>query len=177
VFFLVTASAFILLQLTPGSPIDAVLPPNATAEQIAIARDRFGLDDPWHVQYLRWLGDVLQGDLGRSYRTRQSVLSMLARAAPVSLQIATLALAVALLFSVPTAVWSAYRPGGLVDRASTWLTSAFLATPAFVLGFLLVFVFGAQLGWVPIFGWIPFTTDPVGHVERLVLPVATLQTG
>ena len=175
--FLVTAAAFLLLQLTPGSPVDSILPPDATPEQIASAREQFGLNDSLAVQYVHWLGNVVTGDLGRSYRTRQDVLGMIADAAPVSLEIATLALLTALLLSVPVAVWAAYRPGGLVDRVSTFVTSATLATPAFVLGILLVFVFGVKLEWLPILGWVPFTKNPTAHVEHLVLPVLTLALG
>jgi len=175
--FLVTAAAFLLLQLTPGSPVDSILPPDATPEQIASAREQFGLNDPLPVQYVHWLGNVLTGDLGRSYSTRQDVLSMIAEAAPVSLEIATLALLTSLLISVPVAVWGAYRPGGLVDRVSTVVTSATLATPAFVLGILLVFALGVKLGLLPILGWVPFSRNPASHVEHLILPVLTLAAG
>jgi peptide/nickel transport system permease protein len=74
-------------------------------------------------------------------------------------------------------VWSAYRPGGLLDRVSTFLISATLATPAFVLGILLVYLFGVQLGVLPILGWTPFSEDPVEHIQRLILPVLTLAAG
>jgi peptide/nickel transport system permease protein len=175
--FLVTASTFMLLKLTPGSPIDSILPPDATPAQIASARKQFDLDQPLVVQYVRWIGHVLHGDLGRSYRTHEQVLSMIRHAAPVSLEIAALALLTALVLSVPVAVWSAYRPGRLVDRVATALTSATLATPAFVLAILLVYVFGVRLGWFPILGWVPFSDDPVAHVKHLVLPVVTLALG
>jgi len=175
--FLVTVSTFGLLKLTPGSPIDAILPPDATPAQIASARAEFGLNQPLAVQYVHWLGHVLTGHLGDSYSTRQPVSGIIADAAPVSLEIATVALLTALLFSVPVAVWAAYRPGRLVDRVSNFVTSATLATPAFVLGVLIVFVFGVQLGWFPILGWVTFSENPVSHVEHLVLPVVTLALG
>lgn len=175
--FLVTVAVFLLLELIPGSPIDALLPQDATPEQIAAAREQYGLDQPIWERYLSWIGGVLQGDFGRSYQTGLSVAETIAERAPVSLELAFLAILVSLAISIPVGVWSAYRPGGLLDRVSTFLISATLATPAFVLGILLVYLFGVQLGVLPILGWTPFSEDPVEHVQRLVLPVLTLAAG
>jgi peptide/nickel transport system permease protein len=175
--FLVTVAVFLLLELIPGSPIDAILPPDATPEQIAAAREQYGLDQPIWERYLSWIGGVLQGDFGRSYQTGLSVAETIAERAPVSLELAFLSILVALAISIPVGVWSAYRPGGLLDRVSTFLISATLATPAFVLGILLVYLFGVQLGVLPILGWTPFSEDPVEHIQRLILPVLTLAAG
>ena len=175
--FLVTVAVFLLLELIPGSPIDAILPQDATPEQIAAAREQYGLDQPIWERYFSWIGGVLQGDFGRSYQTGLSVAETIAERAPVSLELAFLAILVSLAISIPVGVWSAYRPGGLLDRVSTFLISATLATPAFVLGILLVYLFGVQLGVLPILGWTPFSEDPVEHVQRLVLPVLTLAAG
>jgi len=175
--FLVTVAVFLLLEMIPGDPVDAILPADASPEQIAAARQLYGLDDPLYERYLSWIGGVLQGDLGRSFQTGVGVAETIAERAPVSLELALLAMLVALAISVPVAVWSAYRPGGLLDRAATFVTSATLATPAFVLGIVLVYVFGVQLGVLPILGWTPFSEDPVEHVHRLVLPVLTLAAG
>jgi peptide/nickel transport system permease protein len=125
-------------------------------------------------RYLEWIGGVLQGDFGRSLLTQVPVATSIAERAPVSLELAFLSIVVAMLVSVPIGVWSAYRPGGYIDRIATMLTSGLLATPPFVLGILLVFVFGVQLQLVPILGWVPFSEDPIGHIKCIVLPVATL---
>lgn len=175
--FLVTVAVFLLLELIPGSPVDAILPQDATAEQIAAAREQYGLDQPIWERYLSWIGGVVQGDFGRSYQTGLSVAETIAERAPVSLELAFLSILLALAISIPVGVWSAYRPGGLLDRVSTFLISATLATPAFVLGILLVYLFGVQLGVLPILGWTPFSEDPVEHVQRLILPVLTLAAG
>ncbi|BCB82866.1 peptide ABC transporter [Phytohabitans suffuscus] len=175
--FLVTVAVFLLLELIPGSPVDAILPPDATPEQVAAARAQYGLDQPLWERYFSWMGGVLQGDLGRSYQTGLSVASTIAERAPVSLELAFLAILLALAVSIPVGVWSAYRPGGILDRVSTFVISATLATPAFVLGILLVYVFAVQLGLLPVLGWTPFAEDPVRHFERLVLPVVTLAAG
>jgi len=175
--FLVTVATFLLLELIPGSPIDALLPQDATPEQIAAAREQYGLDQPIWARYLTWISSVLQGDFGRSYQTGLSVAEQIAERAPVSLELAFLAVFVALAISIPVGVWSAYRPGGLIDRVSTFVISATLATPAFVLGILLVYVFAVQMKILPLLGWTPFSEDPVEHIQRLVLPVLTLAAG
>lgn len=174
---LVTVAVFLLLELTPGSPVDAILPPDATPEQIASARERFGLNDPLYIRYFDWIGGVLQGDLGRSFQTQLAISDTIAERAPVSLELAGLSMLVALVVSVPVGAWSAYRPRGVIDRVATVLTSATLATPSFVLGILLVYLFGVELGWLPILGFVPFSEDPVEHFTRLVLPVVTLAAG
>ena len=175
--FLVSVVSFLLLELIPGSPIDALLPPDATPEQIAQATEVYGLNDPLPVRYLEWVGGILHGDFGRSFQTQESVSSMIAERAPVSVEIAVLAMLVALLISIPVGVISAYRPGGVIDRIATFFVSMTLATPAFVLGIVLVYVFGVKLKLLPILGWVPFSEDPVGHVTHLILPVLTLAAG
>lgn len=174
---LVSVAAFLLLDLIPGSPIDAILPPAATPEQRAAATEQYGLNDPTYVRYLHWVQGVLHFDLGRSFQTGSVVADTIRDRAPVSLELAAWSMLLALLVSVPVGVWSAYRPRGVVDRISTVLTSAMLATPAFVLGIVLVFVFGVKLGVLPTLGWVPFSEDPVEHFRRLVLPVVTLAAG
>ncbi|MGH1561563.1 ABC transporter permease [Mumia sp. DW29H23] len=175
--FLVTVAVFLLLDLIPGNPVDAILPPDATPEQRAAAAEQYGLNDPMYQRYLDWLGGILHGDFGRSFQTGLSVSDQILERAPVSIELAILAMIVALAVSIPVGVWSAYRPGSLVDRASTFVISATLATPAFVLGILLVYVFAVTLGWLPVLGWVPFSEDPAEHVKRLILPVITLAAG
>jgi peptide/nickel transport system permease protein len=173
----VTISVFLLLEITPTSPVDAILPPGASPEQIEAAREQFGLNDPLPVRYVNWLGDVVHGDFGRSFSTREPVFGMITESGPVSLEIAVLAMLVALAISVPVGVWSAYRPGGVVDRVSTILISATLATPAFVLGILLVYALAVKVHLFPILGWVPFSEDPVEHFRHAALPVLTLAAG
>ncbi|TDO46396.1 peptide/nickel transport system permease protein [Kribbella sp. VKM Ac-2527] len=174
---LVSIAVFMLLELIPGDPVDALVPEGATPEMREQVRELYGLNDPLLQRYASWLGGVLQGDFGRSFQTRLPVAEAIAERAPVSLELAVLAMVVALAISVPVGVWSAYRPGGWVDRVATLVTSATLATPSFVLGILLVYVFGVQLKVLPILGWVPFSQDPVQHFSHLVLPVLTLAAG
>ncbi len=174
---MVSVAVFLLLELIPGDPVDALVPPGASDEMRELARESYGLSDPLVERYFSWIGGVLQGDFGRSFTTQTPVLTSLAERAPVSLELAILSMVVALAISLPIGVWSAYRPGGRVDRIATALTSATLAIPSFALGVLLVFVFGVLLGWLPTLGWTPFSEDPIEHIRYLVLPVMTLAAG
>ncbi|MFZ3393783.1 ABC transporter permease [Rhodococcus sp. 7Tela_A2] len=175
--WMVSVAVFLLLELIPGDPVDSLVPPGASDEMRDIARASYGLDDPLMERYLSWIGGVLQGDFGRSFTTQTDVLASIAERAPVSLELAILSMFVALAVSIPVGVWSAYRPGGRLDRVATALTSATLAVPSFVLGILLVFVFGVQLGLLPTLGWVPFSEDPVEHLSHIALPVLTLAAG
>lgn len=175
--WMVSVAVFLLLDMIPGDPVDSLVPPGASEEMRALARQNYGLDAPLFERYVTWMSGVLQGDLGRSFLTQTEVLTLVAERAPVSLELAIASMVVALAVSVPVGVWSAYRPGGRIDRVATTVTSATLAVPSFVLGVLLVFVFGVQLGIAPTIGWVPFSEDPVGHIQHLALPVLTLAAG
>lgn len=172
--FLVSVGSFLLLEMVPGSPVDTLVPADATPDQIAAAAQAYGLDKPLPERYFDWIGGVLQGDFGRSFQTGLSVGETIAKRAPVSIEIAVLSIIVALAVSVPIGIWSAYRAGGPIDRTATLVTTALLATPPFVLGILLVYVFAVRLGLLPLLGWVSFEKDPLDHVARLVLPVLTL---
>ncbi|WP_208430715.1 ABC transporter permease [Aeromicrobium yanjiei] len=175
--WMVSVAVFLLLELIPGDPVDGLVPPGASQEMRDQATRIYGLDQPLVQRYLDWVGGIFQGDFGRSFTTQSPVMSMIAERAPVSLEIAFLSMVLALVISIPVGVWSAYRPGGVIDKIATALTSATLATPSFVLGILLVFIFGVQLGLLPILGWVPFAEDPLLHIQYLILPVVTLAAG
>lgn len=171
---MVTFGIFLLLELTPGNPIDSILPPDATPEQIAEAKEQYGLNGSLLERYLSWIGGVVHGDFGRSFQTGGSVSEMILERVGVSLELAVLAVVVALVVSIPVGIWSAYRPRGVVDRVSSFVIAGTLATPSFVLGIVLAYIVGLQLGVLPLLGWVPFSEDPVGHVKSLILPVITL---
>lgn len=175
--FLVTVAVFLLLELIPGDPVDRLVPEDATPEMREEARRLYGLDQPLIERYVSWIGGVVQGDFGRSFQTRVPVASLIVERGPISLELAALSILVALAISVPVAIWSAYRPGGYLDRVATVLTSAALAIPPFVLGILLVFVLSVQLDLLPPLGYAPFADDPVRHVRYMILPVLTLAAG
>ncbi|WP_307854542.1 ABC transporter permease [Rhodococcus sp. B50] len=175
--WMVSVAVFLLLELIPGDPVDSLVPPGSPEDVREAARELYGLNEPLLDRYLSWIGGIVQGDFGMSLATNNDVMALIAERAPVSLELAVVSMSVALVVSIPVGVWSAYRQGGKFDKVATAATSATLAIPSFVLGILLVFVFGVQLGVLPILGWVPFSEDPIEHIKYLILPVLTLAAG
>lgn len=142
VLFVVSLATFFIVDLVPGDPAIAILGPEATPEQVAQVREELGLDDPVVERYLDWIGGALTGDLGNSLvRPAFSVSELLALSIPITLQLAVMALVIAIVVSVPTAIWAAYREGGAFDRVVGVMTSALISVPSFLAGLLLAFFF------------------------------------
>lgn len=175
--FLVSVATFGLLEMVEGDPVDALAPENASAADRAAIAAEYGLDGPLVARYVEWLGAALTGDLGRSLQSRVPVMDEILTRIPVTLELALLSTVVALVVALPIAVWSGYRPGGLIDRVAGVLVSVTMAIPNFLLGLLLVFVFGVTLQAFPVNGWAPIDEGLVPHASRLVLPVLTLAAG
>ena len=174
VLFAVTAASFLLLDLLPGDTTTAILGPNATEEARAELRDELGLDQPIHVRYVQWLGDVAQGDFGESSINGQPVSEALSQRIGVTLELLIASQVIALTLAVPLGVLAARRPGSLLDRISTGTAFGFLAVPNFILGVLLVFLFSVRLGWLPSTNLPPFSEGAGDHLRSLVLPAVSL---
>ncbi|RBM21947.1 peptide ABC transporter [Prauserella sp. PE36] len=153
VVLLVTMAVVLLMSLAPGSAAEVILGEAATPQAVAALNAKLGLDQPLWAQYLNWLGDAVRGDLGESPVTGQPVTEAIVERLPVTLQLAVMALLLALVVSVLLAVASALRPNSLLDRAINAVSSVFLSVPAFIAGPLLIYVFALQLGWFPVTGW------------------------
>ncbi len=167
VLFGVATIAFALMYLLPGDPASAMLAKSgASAEQIAELREDMGLDSPFHVQYLRYLGNVLQGDLGRSIVSQEPVLDLLLSRLPTTLELVFAALIVAVPVGTLFGVVAAVRKDQWIDRALVAFSSVGVSVPAFWLGLMLILVFSVHLGWLPAFG--------AGGVAHLVLPAGVL---
>jgi peptide/nickel transport system permease protein len=163
--FLVVA----LLSLAPGSLAVVLLGENATPDAVAALEAELGLDQPLYVQYLQWVGGVLQGDLGTSLLTHQPVLEAIIQRLPVTIELAMLAQVIALGVAVPLAVVAASRPGSLVDRVSTVLASAALSIPAFVAAPVLIYFLSVQAGIFPVTGWSRIGDDGLAENLRSAL--------
>ena len=171
---IVTAIVFSLILLLPGDAAIALVGmDNASEETIAAIRTRFGLDQPLYVQYGRWLGRALHGDLGVSIRTNEPVLGAILDRLPITLGLAIAATAVGVVIGVPLAVIAAHR-GGLVDTLARGTASLGVAMPNFWLGGLLVMVVALELRWLPATGYVGFTDDPVDALRHFALPTITL---
>jgi len=174
VLFLVTFATFAMVRLLPGDPARSFLGPEAPQEQVDLLSKEMGLDTNLFVAYGEWIGGVVQGDLGDSYRTDQSVTEALSQRVPVSFELMVLAQLFALIVAIPIGVLTAYRAGGVFDRIWSGVAFGTIAIPGFVLGLLLIYIFPVTLGWFQISGYTRFTDDLVGNLESLVLPALTL---
>ncbi|MEQ8840287.1 MAG: ABC transporter permease [Acidimicrobiales bacterium] len=142
VLFLVSLATFFLVELVPGDPAIRLLGNDATPEDVARIRMELGLDRPVLERYTEWLGNALQGDFGNSLlKPAFSVRELLVQSLPITLQLATMGILIALIVAIPTALWAAYREGSGFDRASNALTSALISIPSFVAALLLAFLF------------------------------------
>ena len=174
VVFVVTFVVFGLILLIPGDPAITIAGPDATPEQIEIIRERLGLNRPFLIQYVDWLGSALRGDLGTSLFTSRAVTTSIMESLPVTLTLTVTAILISLLISVPLAIVSATRRGGWIDRLATVTSSIGIALPSFWLGLMLVLLFSLTLGWLPATGYVPLAQDPAAWLRHILLPALTL---
>jgi peptide/nickel transport system permease protein len=170
----VSLLTFLIASLLPGDLAYVILGDQATPETLAALRHDMGLDQPIWWRYLSWLGHVLQGDLGRSFRTGQTVLQAVTERVPVSIELMLLAEFIGLLIGVPLAIACAARAGGAFDRFMTGSAFALLSVPSFLSAILLIYLFAVELHWLPATGYVPFTEEPLANLRFFVLPALTL---
>ncbi|HKX98637.1 MAG TPA: ABC transporter permease subunit [Steroidobacteraceae bacterium] len=164
---LVVALSFLLTRLAPGGPFDEEqsLAPEIRANLEAA----YGLDQPVHVQFARYVRGLLHGDFGPSFKFRDFTVSeLIASGFRVSLALGSMAMLLALALGIPAGVWAARSRGGAADRVVMALAVAGISIPVFVVAPVLALVFGVWLGWLPVAGWVP------GRPADLVLPVVSL---
>lgn len=153
-FFVMLAVAFLAFSLfrfvgDPISQITGVETSIADQEQL---REELGLNDPFFLQFARFTADLIQGDFGFSYRTRQPVAEMIGKALPATLELGIVALVVSLIIGIPAGVYTALHPSGFISQSILLVTLVGVSIPTFVIGIMLIFLFGVQLGWLPTFG-------------------------
>jgi peptide/nickel transport system permease protein len=174
VVFLTSVAIFFFIRLIPGDPVVSIAGLNATPEQVAALRDRYGLDRPLVAQYLTWVGRVAQGDFGTAYASQQPISHLIWARLPATLELALGAMVVTLAIGGPLGVVSAVRPYHPLSRAISLFNAVAIATPTFWLGILLVLLFGVRLKWLPPSGYTGITEDPGASLKSLVLPSFTL---
>jgi peptide/nickel transport system permease protein len=166
----VSVIVFALVQLVPGDPIRLALGTRFNQDTYDALLARSGLDQPLVQQYVSWVGGALSGDLGVSFRSGETVTSQIAERLPATLTLALAAILVALLIAVPLGTISALRPRSVVDRIATVLSQFGISVPEFWMAIVLILVFAGTLGWLPSGGYVPLSEDPVGWLQRLVMP-------
>jgi peptide/nickel transport system permease protein len=171
---LVSVLVFTLVHLTPGDPITTMLGPYASQPLIDATRAQYDLDKPLPVQYVRWLGRVVQGDLGRSIQTREPVATMIWDRLGVTVSLAVWATLFSCLISVPAGVVAAVRRGRPLDTATIGATSLFLSIPDFVAATALVLLGGVVMQILPMVGYVSIFKDPAEFARHMVMPGTAL---
>jgi peptide/nickel transport system permease protein len=172
----VSVVVFLVLHLSPGDPAEIMLGSQASQEDVARLRASLGLDEPLPAQYVRWMGHVLQGDLGRSIRMRQPVLGEVLIRFRATLLLTATALLLSTVGGVTLGVLSASRPNSMVDRLSTVGSIFGASMPSFWLGLVLMVCFSLWLGWLPASGMYSAHGGggPGDLLAHLALPAITL---
>lgn len=169
----VTLVTYLLIFAVPGDQARLALGIRSDIETVQSFRQEWGLDDPWYVQYGRFLWRLSQGDLGRSFATNEKVLNSILERFPATAKLGFAALLLAVVVGIPVGVISAVRPYSKLDDALMSLALVGVSTPTFFLGILLAWTFGYILGWTPISGY----QEGWAGLKYLILPAAALGTG
>jgi len=164
----VTLILFILMYIIPEDPARLILQKGATEQALANLREKMGIDKPLYVQYWRYVKQLLQGDLGTSYRYRRSVNSILAEHYPNSIRLAVAAIIIEIIIGIFAGIVSAVRKYSFWDTLVTVSTTLAVCVPVFWLGMMLQIIFGLRLGWLPISGMGD------GSLKYYILPAITL---
>ncbi|MFN4276588.1 MAG: ABC transporter permease [Ferrovibrio sp.] len=165
---------FLLLRLSPGDPAAILAGDAATPEMIAAIRADLGLDRPIWEQFVTWLGQLLQGDLGRSVLSKQPVAMMIGQRIEPTISLALTTLFFAVIVAVPIGIIAAWKQGGWIDRGIMALSVVGFSIPVFVLGYILIYFFSMKLDLLPVQGFASLSEGLLPFLERIALPTLTL---
>lgn len=179
-FFGITIIVFFTAYLAPGSPLDYLLAdPTISADELTRRAMQLGLDRPVYVQYLSWLGQLLQGNLGFSYRTNRAVLDMIFERLGNTLLLSVSSLVLAYFVAIPIGIFSARKPYSATDFTATAGALVAMALPGFFWGMLFIFVFSVNLGWLPMSGMYTSadSRSAIDLLKHLTMPTICLALG
>ncbi|UCB29568.1 ABC transporter permease [Duffyella gerundensis] len=174
---LVSMMVFALQKLLPGDPVLAMAGEERDPAVIAQLRAEYHLNDPIPLQYLHWIGNALQGDLGISLRTKEPVTALIASKLPVTLELSLLAMLVALVVGISMGIVAAVRKDSWVDHTTNFVALSGISVPHFWLGILLILLFSVHLQWLPASGYVPLSEGVRQNLTTLLLPALVLGTG
>jgi peptide/nickel transport system permease protein len=173
-----TVLVFLMLRLIPGTVVEQMIGADAvvSAAMVEQLRAFFGLDQPWYVQYGRWLGGLVQGDLGTSWRTGKPVIALIVERLPVTLELTFMAVAFALVLGLLAGIVSAVRSDRAIDNVTRVGALLGLSVPVFWQGTMLILFLSIYLRWMPPVMWVDFARDPVKNLTIMLLPAVCLGT-
>ena len=174
---IISVFVFLLQKLLPGDPILAMAGEERDPVVIDALRIKYGFNLPLYQQYLNWLWQVLQGDLGISLRTRQPVLQLIGEKLPVTIQLAVMAMAFAYVIGVPLGILAAVKKNTLFDHAANFIALSGLSVPNFWLGIMMILLVSVWLGWLPASGYESLLNDPVRSLRTTLMPAFVLGSG
>jgi peptide/nickel transport system permease protein len=171
VLIILSIITFLLLHIMPGDPVTIMLGVDATPARYQELSRQLWLDRPLAVQYVHWLGNVLQGDFGMSITNRESVSGLIAVRLPVTMYLSFFALILSAVIGIGTGLICAIRRGSLLDTIITLVSNIAIAVPVFWLGILGIYFFGLNLGWLPIQGFVSPFDDFWLSIKKSIMPV------
>lgn len=174
ILFIVSLITFAMIHLVPGDPAVAIAGLSATPQQITAIRHDLGLDEPLATQFVRWYGNLLHGDLGRSLLLGQPVVQATMLRLPVTLALSAYALVITLLLGLVSGVVAALRQNTWVDQVAMVFAMIGISLPNFYLGLLMIIFFAVDLRWLPTGGYVAFTADPLGWLATSTMPAISL---
>jgi peptide/nickel transport system permease protein len=174
---IISVIVFVGVRMIPGDPARVLAGTDADAAGLEEIREKYGLNAPLPVQYVRWVGLAARGDLGESIRTRTSVAWTVATKLPITMELACLSLLVAVAIAIPAGVLAAVRRNTAWDVLASGISLCGVSIPNFWLGIMLILLVSVRLGWLPASGFVPFAEDPVGNLRRMLMPAVVLGTG
>lgn len=174
VLFLVSFVAFALLWLVPGDAAVVMLGPDVDPALVVQLRRDLGLDRSLVAQYGIWLGKVLGGDLGKSLRDNRAISAAVGERLPASIELAILAMGIAILLGIPAGIVAAVRRGGWLDLAGSIVSLSGVSMPSFWLAILLIILFSVVLGWLPPSGYVPLRESVSMNLQLMLMPAFTL---
>jgi peptide/nickel transport system permease protein len=173
-----TVLIFLMLRLIPGTVVEQMIGADAIVSPAMVAELKrfFGLDQPWWLQYARWIGELVHGNLGTSWRTGKPVVALILERLPVTLELTALAVGFAMVLGIPAGIVSATRRDQTIDNVTRVGTLLGLSIPVFWQGTMLILFFSVYLRWMPPVVWVDFFTDPKRNLTIMVLPALCLGT-